>query len=72
MPHSTKPRGAGRNARRSLGYVQRMDRIAKLVRATFAPWEAIPVDVRRVLLGAIVVVGLELVGLSGWITQVIG
>ncbi|HEY3141487.1 MAG TPA: hypothetical protein VGJ86_10175 [Acidimicrobiales bacterium] len=42
------------------------------MRATFAPWMAIPVDVRRVLLGAVVVVGLELVGLSGWITQVIG
>jgi hypothetical protein len=33
---------------------------------------AIPVDLRRVLLGAVVIVGLELVGLSEWITKVIG
>ena len=72
MALSNRSHGTGRNARRSLSYIQRMDRIAKLVRATFAPWEAIPVDVRRVLLGAVVVVGLELVGLSGWITQVVG
>ena len=42
-----------------------------MVRATFAPWIAIPVDIRRVLLGAVVIVGLELVGLSEWITKVI-
>ncbi|HEY3141075.1 MAG TPA: hypothetical protein VGJ86_08090 [Acidimicrobiales bacterium] len=72
MATCIKSHGAGRNQRRSLSYVQRMERVAKLVRATFAPWEAIPVDVRRVLLGVVVVVGLELVGLSGWITQVIG
>jgi hypothetical protein len=71
MAFHTRSRGAGRNAIRSERFIRRMRRIAKLVRATCEPWEAVSADIRPWILRWASVVGLMLVGLPAWIIEMV-
>jgi hypothetical protein len=63
--------GSGGCVSRSQRYIERMKRMARMVRATSELWEAISPDLRSWLLRAVSVVGLWLLGLLRPITQLI-
>jgi hypothetical protein len=70
--NSNKSCGAGRrHARRSCRFRQRMERCAAMVEALCLPREALSVDLRQAALRVAGTVGLVLIGLPAWITQLV-